>query len=615
MNDWLNSKSKSKSKPKTKKPAKAASSRKSASNKSSKNKHAKEIAKPMFNRWRFQFVVVSLVVVFSVIVSRVAYLQIIQPERLIKEGDNRTVRIKKSSVQRGMITDRNGVELAVSVPVQTIWADPKRVLEYPEFETDIRWKALANVLEMEEQALIARITNNASKRFIYLKRKTNPVVADYVEELKIPGVRLREESKRYYPAGEIAAHVVGFTNIDGEGIEGIELRHNDFMVGTPSKRKVIKDAKGREIEVLEEQKGDEAQDIALTIDQRIQSAAYLELKKAVQTFEATSGSAIVVDIKTAEVLAMVNSPSFNPNNRVNVPVHRFRNRAITDTFEPGSTMKPVAVVGALDYGSYGTLDLVDTSPGYMRIGGSRVSDPRNRGQISLADVLKYSSNMGSSKLALSVPKESFLDLFYRLGLADTTGVDLIGESTGLFNARRRWSDIEIAVLSYGYGISVTAAQLAKMYTTIGAGGISRPITIVKSELEKPAERVLDEQVARDVINMMESVISKEGSGKTAIVKGYRLAGKTGTSIKAVAGGYGNDYVNIFAGVGPVSHPEVAIVVVINEPKGDYYYGSETAAPTWGKIMEQTLRTLNVAPDSIGDKKIQVADLRQHNAIP
>lgn len=607
MKDWLNSKSKAKSNPSKKKPAKAASSRKSGSSKNAKQ--AKQIAKPGFNRWRFQFVVASLVLVFTVIVSRAAFLQIIQPERLIKEGDNRTVRVKKTSVQRGMITDRNGVELAVSVPVQTIWADPKRVLEYPDFETDVRWKALAKVLGMEEQALVARITNNATKRFIYLKRKTNPVVADYVEQLRIPGVRLREESKRYYPAGEITAHVVGFTNIDGKGIEGVELRHNDWMIGTPSKRKVIKDAKGREIEVLEEQKGSKPKDIALTIDQRIQSAVYQELKKAVQTYEATSGSAIVVDVKTAEILAMVNSPSFNPNNRVNVPVHRFRNRAITDTFEPGSTMKPVAVIGALDYGTYGTLDLVDTSPGYMRIGGGRISDPRNRGQISLADVLKYSSNMGSSKLALSVPKESFLEMFYRLGLADLSGIDLVGESTGLFNDRRRWSDSEIARLSYGYNISVTAAQLAKMYTTIAAGGVSRPLSIVKSDLAKPEEQVLSPEIANDVLNMMESVISKEGSGKRAIVNGYRLAGKTGTSIKAVAGGYGNDYVNSFAGIGPVSNPEVVVVVVINEPKGDYYYGGETAAPTFGKIMEQTLRTLNVAPDSLGNKKIQVAELR------
>ena len=604
MSDWLNNKS-ANNKPTNKK---STSARKSTSSKN--NKQAKQIAKPGFNRWRFQFVVVSLVIVFSVIVSRAAYLQIIQPGRLIEEGDNRTVRVKKTSVQRGMITDRNGVELAVSVPVQTIWADPKRVLEYPEFETDVRWKALAKVLHVEEQELIARITNNATKRFIYLKRKTNPVVADYVEELRIPGVRLREESKRYYPAGEIAAHVVGFTNIDGKGIEGIELRHNEWMVGTPTKRKIIKDAKGREIEVIEEQKGSIPQNIALTIDQRIQSATYLELKKAVQTYEATSGSAIVVNVKTAEVLAMVNSPSFNPNNRVNVAIHRFRNRAITDTFEPGSTMKPLAVISALDYGSYGTLDLVDTSPGYMRLGGSRVSDPRNRGQLSLADVLKHSSNMGSSKLALSIPKENFLETFYRMGLVDTSGLDLIGESVGIFRDRRRWSDIEIATLSYGYGISVTAAQLAKMYTTIASGGISRPLSIIKTDLEKPAERVLREDIANDVLNMMESVISTDGSGKKAIVKGYRLAGKTGTSIKAVAGGYGNDYVNVFAGIGPVSHPEVAVVVVINEPKGDYYYGGETAAPTFGKIMEQTLRTLNVAPDAIGDKKLQLADLRR-----
>ncbi|MBU2916812.1 MAG: cell division protein FtsI (penicillin-binding protein 3) [Psychrosphaera sp.] len=613
MKDWLNKSSKSKNKQTSNRKSSSAKSGNNKPHSSKSNKQAKQIAKPGFNRWRFQFVVVSLVLVFGTVVSRAAYLQIIQPDRLRMEGDNRTVRIKEGTIQRGMITDRNGVELAVSVPVQTIWADPKQVLEYPEFETDVRWEALAKVLDMEEHELLARITNNAKKRFIYLKRKTNPVVADYVEQLRIPGVRLREESKRYYPAGEITAHIVGFTNIDGKGIEGVELRHNDWMVGTPSKRKIIKDAKGREIEVLEEQKGSKPQNVVLTIDQRIQSAVYQELKKAVQTYEATSGSAIVVDVKTAEVLAMVNSPSFNPNNRNNVPLRRIRNRAITDTFEPGSTVKPLSVINALDYGSYGTLDLVDTSPGYMRIGGSRVSDPRNRGQISLADVLKYSSNMGSSKLALSTPKESFLDIFYRMGLVDYSGLDLVGESTGIFNERRRWSDIEVATLSYGYGISVTAAQLVKMYTTIGAGGISKPLSIVKTQLTKPEQQVISKDIANDVLNMMESVVSATGSGKRAIVKGYRVAGKTGTSIKAVGGGYGNDYVNVFAGVGPVSNPEVAVVVVINEPKGDYYYGGETAAPTFAKIMRQTLRTLNVAPDALGDSKIQLANVRRESA--
>lgn len=603
MKDWLNSKLG---------PKKAKRSKKTVPSKSV-GKQAKQIAKPSFNRWRFQFVVGGLVFVFGVLVSRAAYLQIIQPERLIKEGDNRTVRVKKSSVQRGMITDRNGVELAVSVPVQTIWADPKRVLEYSGFESDVRWAALAKVLDMEEQELISRITINANKRFIYLKRKTNPVVADYVQQLQIPGVRLREESKRYYPAGEITAHVVGFTNIDGEGIEGIELRHNEWMKGTPSKRTVIKDAKGREIEVLEEQKGSKPKDIHLTIDQRIQAVVYQELKKAVQTFEAASGSAIVVDIETAEVLAMVNSPSFNPNNRTNVALHRFRNRAITDTFEPGSTMKPLSVINALDYGSYGTLDLVDTSPGFIRLGGRRIPDPINRGMLSLADVLKHSSNVGSTKLALSTPKESFLELYYKMGLVDSSGIDLVGESTGLFNDARRWSDSEIASLSFGYGISVTAAQLARMYTTIGAGGVSRPLSIVKSEFEKPTERVFSEDIARDVLNMMESVISDEGSGKNAQVKGYRLAGKTGTSQKATAGGYGHDYVNTFAGIGPVSNPKIAVVVVINDPKGDYYYGGETAAPTFGKVMLESLRLLNVAPDANGEQQLQLADIRRKSA--
>ncbi len=607
MKDWLNNKNK---KTTTKRSTKKGAQAKSGLKSSKQTKQAKQLTKPSVNRWRFQFVITCLVLVFSTVIGRAAYLQIIQPEKLIQEGDKRTVRVKQSSVQRGMITDRNGVELAVSVPVQTIWADPKRVLDYPDFDTDIRWKALAKVLQMEEHELLARITNNQDKRFIYLKRKTNPVVADYVQQLRIPGVRLREESKRYYPAGEIAAHVVGFTNIDGKGIEGVELRHNDWMVGTPSKRKVIKDAKGREIEVLEEQKGSEPQDIALTIDQRIQSAVYQELKKAVQTYEAASGSAIVVDVETAEVLAMVNSPSFNPNNRMNVSMHRFRNRAITDTFEPGSTMKPISVLNALEYGSYGTLDLVDTSPGYMRIGGRRISDPRNRGMLSLADVLKYSSNMGSTKLALSTPKDSFLGLFYKMGLVDSSGVDLVGESTGLFNDRRRWSDSEIASLSFGYGISVTAAQLVRMYTTIGAGGVSRPLSIVQTGIEKPAERVVGEDVAFNVLGMMESVISADGSGKNAMVKGYRVAGKTGTSQKAMAGGYGHDYVNTFAGVGPVSNPKIAVVVVLNDPKGDYYYGGETAAPTFGRIMRQTLRILNVEPDAVGAKKIQLADIRR-----
>lgn len=272
-------------------------------------------------------------------------------------------------------------------------------------------------------------------------------------------------------------------------------------------------------------------------------------------------------------------------------------------------MKPLAVMNALDYGSFGTLDLVDTSPGFVRIGGRRIPDPKNRGMLSLADVLKYSSNVGSTKLALSTPKESFLSLFYRMGLVDASGVDLVGESAGLFNEQRRWSDSEIASLSFGYGISVTAAQLARMYTTIGAGGISRPLSIVKTDFEKPADRVVSEDVARDVLNMMESVISTEGSGKNAQVKGYRLAGKTGTSQKATAGGYGHDYVNTFAGIGPVSNPRIATVVVINDPKGDYYYGGETAAPTFGKIMQQTLRLLNVPPDA-AEQQIQLAEIKR-----
>ena len=498
-------------------------------------------------------------------------------------------------VHRGLITDRNGQNLAVSVPVRAIWADPKTIVDNGSLNDKRRWQALADVLGQDYDKLVSRV-KNPKKRFVYIQRQVSPAMADYVDQLSINGVYLRDESRRYYPTGEVSAQLIGFTNVDDQGIEGIEKLYNQWLKGSPGSRKIRRDAKGRQVEILEQEAGEEPRDIQLTIDQRIQAFAYKELKKAVQYYKATSASAVVVDVQTGEILAMVNNPSYNPNNRSGVSGHRIRNRAITDAFEPGSSIKPIAVLSALEFGSVEMDSVIDTSPGWMRVGGSMVRDSRNYGELDLTGIIRKSSNMGTSKLALSVPKQFLIDQYYNMGLMSDTGSNLIGESSGIFHDRSRWSEFELSTLSFGYGLSVTTAQLARMYSTLGSGGIKRPLSIIKSEQKAPEERVLSEDIAHEVLTMMESVVNEGGSGTKARVPGYRVAGKTGTSRKAVAGGYGEEYVSIFAGVAPVSDPQLAVVVLINEPRGDLYYAGDTAAPVFSKIMSNSLQMLNVPPD-------------------
>jgi len=336
----------------------------------------------------------------------------------------------------------------------------------------------------------------------------------------------------------------------------------------------------------------------LTIDQRIQSLAYRELKQAVQYLKATSGSAVVADVHTGEILAMVNSPSFNPNNRRNVSGHRIRNRAITDTFEPGSTVKPLAVLGAMEFGTANEQTTINTSPGWMRLGGSLVQDSRNYGEVDLTQIIKKSSNMGTSKLALSIPKEHFIDLYHNMGLVGDTGTNMIGESAGIFRDRRRWSDFELATLSFGYGLSVTTLQLARMYSILGNGGSKVPMSIIKGQPidDFERERVISSNTAQSIVEMMEHVTLEGGTGTKAKVPGYRVAGKTGTSRKAIAGGYGEEYVNIFAGLAPVSDPQIVVIIMINEPAGDLYYAGDTAAPVFSKVMSGALQMLNIPPD-------------------
>lgn len=557
---------------------------------------AKPNVAPSFMQWRYIFVLVILTLIFVGIISRMAYLQIISPDMLIEQGDSRTLRVRNSPNHRGLITDRNGEQLAVSIPVRAIWADPKTVHSQNGLVDRRRWQALANVLDTDIEVLLAKVAN-PQRRFVYLQRQVTSAMANYVDQLDIPGIYLRNESRRYYPSGEVTAQLIGFTDIDDKGIEGIERLYDEFLTGTPGKRKIRRDAKGRQVEVLDRQEGELAENIQLTIDQRIQALAYKNIKEALQEYQATSASAIVIDVETSEVLAMVNGPSFNPNNRQHISAHRVRNRVVTDAFEPGSSLKPLAILSALEFGSADVDTVIDTSPGWMRVGGSRVSDSRNYGELDLQGIIQKSSNMGTSKLALSVPREFLLDTYYNMGLMSMPGLNLLGESNGIFHERNRWSDFEVATLSFGYGISVTTAQLARMYTTLANGGMNTPLSIIKDDQQQIGERVFSRQHTQQVLQMLESVTQHGGTATKAAIKGYRVAGKTGTSRKAIAGGYGEEYVNIFAGVAPVSDPKLVVVVLINEPSGDLYYAGDTAAPVFADIMQGALQILNVTPDA------------------
>ena len=559
--------------------------------------------------WRFYVVLGAIVLVYASIAARAAYIQVIEPDMLKKQGDMRSLRTAERTVHRGTITDRHGDQLAVSVPVETVWADPKVIMDNNALSMVEHWQALADVLDKDVNKIKARVSKNPAKRFVYIERQVSPAMAGYIRKLKIPGVHLRKESKRFYPTGEISAHVVGFTNVDDSGIEGIERVYDKLLTGEHGSKKFIKDAKGRKVEILNVEESTPPQTLALSIDQRIQALAYRELKGAVRAFKATSGSVVVTNVNTGEILAMVNSPSYNPNNRRNTAIHRFRNRAITDMYEPGSILKPLSVLTALEFGNATADMIVDTHPGWMRLGGSRVSDPINRGKLTLEEILITSSNMGTTKLALDMPKEFLLDKFFEAGFGSDTGTNLIGESTGVMHDRSRWSKFELATLSWGYGLAVTPLQLARLYSAIGNGGIKRPLTIVKASEAVEGERIFSENNTRSLLTMLEGVV--EEGAKKAKVAGYRVAGKTGTSIKSVVGGYGNDYVGLFGGVAPVSKPELAVVVVINEPGGDVYHGGEIAAPVFSRVMKGALHLLNIAPDA-NDKVAKIAAKERDN---
>ena len=551
---------------------------------------------PILIKWRFNVVIAFVFLAFAALVGRVAYIQIIEPDNLIRQGDLRSVRIKAIPSARGIISDRNGEPLAVSVPVEAVWADPKTIFDKNGMAQIDRWYALADVLGLERQSMIDKISSNKSRRFVYLQRQVSPAMAKYIRELKLVGVGLKAESRRYYPAGEVSAHLIGVTGIDGHGLEGVERSYDKWLTGEAGKRTIRKDRYGRVVENIALEEREEGKPLELTIDQRLQAIAYRAIKQAVADHKATSGSAVLLDVKTGAVLAMVNAPSYNPNNRADLQSFKMRNRVLTDAMEPGSTVKPFVVLAALENGTADPDIVIDTGNGIMQIGGSRVRDSSKVGKADLALILKKSSNIGVAKLALNMPLEALLGMYSSVGLGEMSGLNLVGETSGIFPNRRRWSKFEIATLAFGYGLSVTPMQLAHAYATLANKGLYEPIHIIKSNDQDFSKQIIKRENAELVLNMLEGVTQKGGTATRAAVPGYRVAAKTGTSRKAEAGGYSDEYIAVTAGFAPVSDPRVALVVVVNEPQGDLYYGGSVAAPVFSEIMKGALQIMNVPAD-------------------
>ncbi|MCA0935360.1 peptidoglycan glycosyltransferase FtsI [Vibrio alginolyticus] len=561
------------------------------------NKSANVMAEESFLiRWRFHLLLFFVFSAFALLVGRVAYIQIIEPDNLIKQGDLRSVRVKSIPSARGIISDRNGEPLAVSVPVEAVWADPATIFKDNALSQTQSWYALADVLGVDRQGLIDKIKRNEKRRFIYLQRQVSPAMANYIRELKLPGVGLKSESRRYYPAGEVSAHLVGVTGIDGHGLEGVERSYDEWLTGEEGRKTIRKDRYGRVVENIAWQEKQEGKSLQLTIDQRLQSIAYRAIKQSVADHRATSGSAVMLDVKTGAVLAMVNAPSYNPNNRTDWQSYKMRNRVITDSMEPGSTIKPFVVLAALENEIADTSTIVDTGNGVLRLGGSRVKDVSPVGKANLETILKKSSNVGVTKLAMQMPVEALLGLYSSVGFGELSGLNLIGEVTGIFPTRSRWSPIEHATISFGYGLSITPIQLAHAYATLGNLGKYEPIHIIKSNARDMSRQVVSPEHARQVLNMLETVTQEGGSARRAAVPGYRIGAKTGTSRKASAGGYSDEYITYTAGLAPVSDPKIALVVIVNEPQGDDYYGGSVASPVFSEIMKGALQILNVAPD-------------------
>ncbi|TQV89830.1 peptidoglycan D,D-transpeptidase FtsI family protein [Aliikangiella coralliicola] len=546
---------------------------------------------------RFYVLVAVLSCGFLALLARAAYLQVDEAEILIGKADSRSVRDKNIITHRGVILDRNGVELAVSIPVKSVWMDVTEVMKKSPTLVEDDWNKLAVIAKKPPLAFKKWIVKRKGRQFAWIARHLDPKRASIVKTLDLPGVYLRDEFRRYYPSAEITAHLVGFTDVDDRGREGLEKAYDDVLIGKNGKEKVRLDLQRRVIEQKEIiEKAEKGQDLKLSIDNRIQALAYKALKTAVLKHRAKSGSLVMLDVDTGEVLALLSQPSYNPN-RFDSRLPEFtRNSAFVDSFEPGSTAKPFTVASALEAGVVKPYSKINTKPGRIKINGHWVKDGKNHGVLDVSGVLQKSSNVGVTKLAHMMSDDEFLHAFYQVGFGGNTASGFPGESAGRFHIRDNWSDIEKATVSYGYGFSVTPVQLAQAYAVLGAHGIKRPLSLLKLDKVSQGEQVLSKRVSQQVIAMMETVVGEGGTGQKAKVDGFRIAGKTGTARKATRGGYGDEYTVFFAGIAPVTDPKIAMVIFVDEPKSEEYYGGQVAAPVFAKVASETLRLLNVKPD-------------------
>ncbi|WP_283184627.1 MULTISPECIES: penicillin-binding protein 2 [unclassified Pseudomonas] len=549
--------------------------------------------------WRFRLVLGLLGVMVAAIAWRIIDLQVVDRAFLKGQGDARSVRHIPIPAHRGLITDRNGEPLAVSTPVTTLWANAKEMQTAKE-----KWPALAAALGQDPKALAERLEAQANKEFIYLVRGLTPEQGQSVLDLKVPGVYGIEEFRRFYPAGEVTAHMVGFTDIDDHGREGVELAYDEWLAGVPGKRQVIKDRRGRLIKDVQVTKNAKAgKPLALSIDLRLQYLANRELRNAIIENGAKAGSLVIMDVKTGEILAMVNQPTYNPNNRRNLQPAMMRNRAMIDVFEPGSTMKAISMSAAIETGRWKPTDTVEVYPGTLQIGKYTIKDvSKSEGPVlDLTGILINSSNVGMSKVAFDIGGETIFRLAQKVGLGQDTGLGFPGERVGNLPNYREWRKAETATLSYGYGISVTAIQLVHAFSALANNGRLAPLTLIKSDKAPQTTQVLPEAVAKTMQTMLQQVIEAPRGVFRAQVPAYHVGGKSGTARKTSVGtkGYAeNSYRSLFAGFGPMSDPRYAIVVVIDEPTKAGYYGGLVSAPVFSKVMSGTLRLMNITPDNL-----------------
>jgi len=553
-------------------------------------------------RWRLFAVLGLLSVLLCLLVYRLLALQVLDTERgyefLQGQGDARTNRTEVIPAHRGQILDRNGEPLAISTPVVSIWANPR--------EAEIarqRWPELARQLSMKVSDIDNKLAYHG-RQFVYLRRHLPPQEAEAVLALKIPGVYGQREYRRFYPAGEVTAHMLGFTDVDDRGQEGIELAYNDYLSGTPGSKRVLKDLTGKIIrEIDAPQPARPGHDLTLSIDLRLQYLAYRELRESLQEMGASSGSVVMLDSHTGEVLAMANQPSFNPNNRSRVSASMTRNRAIIDLLEPGSTMKPLTMVAALESGKYTPLSPVDASPGYIVVDGKVLKDPVNYGAINITRVITKSSQVGMTRVALTLDEKSVVNVFQRFGLGNSVETGFPGEQHGLLPARNHWSDIERANFAFGYGLQVTPLQLARAYSVFASGGRLAPVSLLRRDEPVKGEQVIAPGVAQQIVEMLKTVVGPEGTGKRARIPAYTVAGKTGTAHKVGVHGYENRYRSLFVGFAPASAPRIVTVVVVEDASLGKYHGGDVAAPVFGKVVGGAMRLLSVAPDDTGQTSV------------